>query len=160
MSFYNVTTARAPLGFEVTIRCLYGSLRAVVELAEEIRAQPDAERVAIALLAERHDQVCAHRCVDALKIADHDYSTIVPEVNLEIGNASVGIQARKGPGSMTRLHVVLTCPHKTSEMIGDVMPGAAQLDAQMELLMDAGRKHRALTDCGCVPDPDDAREWE
>lgn len=154
MSLYNVQVSRTPEGYDVTLRCLYGHIRAVVELAADRRARPDAEDLAVALLADRHDAVCAHRCVDSLKRPDHPAPVTIPEAHLQLGAATAAITDVPvvGPGGF---HVEIICPHRTVEGYGLAPPGTDRLDAYMEVLRECGRRHRRETRCECVPDPDE-----
>jgi hypothetical protein len=155
VSLYNVQTTKTELGYEVAIRCLHAKLRAEIDLADDLRGRPDAEAMAVALLAERHDTVCQHRCVDALKSRRPTLST-VESVRLELGAGSLSIRdvPPDALGEQVFL-VVVRCPHEARELRAELLPGEDKLEAYMSAARNCARQHRAESGCGCIPDPDD-----
>jgi hypothetical protein len=64
---YRLDVRTTEKGYAVKIRCLYGRIGGDVELDAADRARPDAEALAVSLLADQHDRVCAHHCLAGLR---------------------------------------------------------------------------------------------
>ena len=158
MSLYNVQTTKTEYGYEVAIRCLHAKLRAEIDLADDLRGRPDAEAMAVAMLAERHDTVCQHRCVDALKLRRPTPSR-VESVRLEVGAGTLAIC--DVPPDALGAHgfvVEVRCPHQARELRAELLPGEDKLEAYMAAARDCARRQRAESGCGCIPDPDETEE--
>jgi hypothetical protein len=110
--------------------------------------------MAVALLAERHDAVCEHRCVEALKSLGPTPSR-VESVRLELGAGALSI--RDVPPDALGEHgfvVEVGCEHEGSSLRAELLPGADKPEAYMATAREAARLHRASSGCGCIPDPD------